>query len=130
MLTHLSLALNSSVFTGDPVGPDKQTSIFEYQQHVSMSERVLKCERVGTAGEFNGAWQFRQKDLNNFNILYKHQLTDTTCMVPRMDFGHMQHYWYLAGRRCCYRGDRVTNPSYFQSLLKSCSLTVITTLLR
>lgn len=40
------------------------------------------CERVGTAGEFNGAEQFRQKDLNNFNILYKHQLTDTTCMVP------------------------------------------------
>lgn len=32
------------------------------------------CKCVGRAEEFNDAWQFRQKDLNDFNILYKHQM--------------------------------------------------------
>lgn len=38
-------------------------------------------EGVGTAGEFNDAWRFRQKTLKDFNILYKQQLTNATCMV-------------------------------------------------
>lgn len=75
VMTHLSPALNSSVFTGELVDPDKQTSIFEYQQHVNTA-RNCSCAR-----EFNDAGYFRQKTLKDFNILYKHQLTNATCVV-------------------------------------------------
>lgn len=66
------------------------------------------CERVGTAGALNGAWQFRQKDLNDFNTLYKHQLRGWILVI-----------YTTTGTWPEDHGDKVTNPSYFQSLLKS-----------
>lgn len=111
VLTHLSPALNSSVFTGDPVDPDKQTSVFEYQQHVSTA-RDCSCARVlvqqGTL-MMHGA--LGKKKLKNFNMLFKHQLTKATCVVQRC----LIQYSNLACGGLCYRGDKVTHLSCFLS---------------
>lgn len=118
VLTHLSPALNTSVFTGDPVDPDKQTSVFEYQQRVSAARggscaRVL--EGVATAPEVNEAWRFRQKALKDFTILSKQQLTHATCELHRCISVAASRTVTWPEGGLCYRGDKVTRLSCFLS---------------
>lgn len=69
--TRLSPALNSSVFTGDPLDPDKQTSAFEYQQHVSMATGRQCCYGGGSL-MMHGSLGKKARD--HFNTLSKHVL--------------------------------------------------------
>lgn len=115
VLTHLSPALNSSVFTADPADPDKQTSVFEYQQRVS-TESDCSCARVlGRQGSSMMYSALGKKTTKDFNILYKHQLTNATCVVHWCIsvIYNRTVTWPEGG--LCYRGDKVTYLTCFLS---------------